>query len=229
MNYGFYTAQVVESATVDDNRLRVRILPQMKDVDSSLCPVYPSFFRDSLYTGKVGDLVWVICDDEFSMGYVFGRANYNTYPDRTVMDGESSYRKGPNGEILSIPSDLRDSINRSVSELEMKYLDMGNAKVTYWDKDCMHYIDRNTGSKVIAFRNGSFYIMGPDRFVMKVGGSVIKIESGTVSISAEGSGEGKGIKLQSGYVGLGMNPSNNVMINDVDSGNSAMLSEYVFA
>lgn len=227
MNYGFYLAEIVETATIDDNRLRVRILPQMEGINSNMCPLYPSFFRDSQYFGKVGDFVWVICDDEFSLGYVFGLANYNTYPDRTKVDGESIYEVGPNNEMLSIPQSLRKSINESVSSVDLNYLDMSDAKVEYWDGNCIHYVERATGSKIIAYSNGTFYIMRPDAFLMKIGDSVIKVESGSISFST--GGKNAAIKLQSDYVGLGKNPVANLMVNDGKSAEGAVKSNYVFA
>lgn len=227
MNYGFYVAQVIEAATVEDNRLRVKILPQMENISSNLCPVYPSFFKDSQYLGKKGDIVWVICDDEFSTGYVFGLANYNTYPDRTTVDGKSIFDTGPNNEVLSIPKSLRDTINTSVSSVETLYLDLSNAKVVHWDSDCIHYIERDTGGKIIAFSNGTFYIMRPDEFVLKIGDSLIRIESGSISASA--SGQKASIKLQSDYVGLGNNPGSNILTNDGKTAAGAIKSPYVFA
>ena len=227
MGYGFYLAQVLETAVIDDNRLRVRILPDMEGIESSACPLYPSFFRDSQYFGKVGEYVWVICDDEFSLGYVFGLANYNTYPDRTKVNGESIYETGPNNEMLSIPQDLRQSINESVSSVEMTYLDMSNAKVEYWDGNCIHYVERSSGGKIIAYRNGTFYIMRPDAFIMKIGDSTIKVESGVISLSA--AGNTPSIQIQSDYVGLGKNPVANLMVNDGKSAEGAVKSDSVFA
>lgn len=236
MNYEFYIAQIVESATVDDNRLRVRILPQMEGIDSKKCPVYPSFFRDSLYMGKVGDYVWVLSDDEFSMGYVIGKANYNTYPDRTIVDGDSIYKESPSGTSLSIPDSLRSAINDSVSSVEMIQLSLSNAKVTYWDDNCIHYIEGSTGGKIIAFSNGTLYIMRPNEFIMKIGDSVINVGGGSISLSTPGPSEGlfsannkgTGIKIQSNYVGLGKNPSANALKNDGKTAEGAIKSDYVF-
>ena len=52
MAYSFYVAEIVEASTIDDNRLRIRVLPYMEGIPNEKCPCWPSFFRDELYTGK---------------------------------------------------------------------------------------------------------------------------------------------------------------------------------
>ena len=131
MDYGFYLAEVVSVSQPKDNRLGVRVLPYMEGIESSKCPVWPSFFKDELFTGKNGDLVWVICDDEFSLGYVFGVANYNTYPD--VVDRTNSptvYEKSTDGISLSIPTDLRAKISDYKISIDGFALSLDNVKVT---------------------------------------------------------------------------------------------------
>ena len=230
MSYSFYVGKIVEVATPDDNRLRVRILPHMQEgnIRDEECPVYPSFFRDEFYTGRVGDYVWVAADEEFSLGYVFSLANFNTYPDKTKLDDSSSaYLKSADGVDLSIPADLRSEISKNSIELYAKDLSLSDCKITYWDSNCIHYIERATGGKISAFRNGTVYIERPDEFILAVGGksgSIIKVTASGIDISSKGS-----IALQSDSVNLGINPTQSVLVNSGNSADCAVPSDFVKA
>ena len=66
MAYGLHLAKIYgypEWSDYDD-RLFVQITPEMDNITTNL-PCWPYFFRDEQFVGKTGDLVWVICDDEF--------------------------------------------------------------------------------------------------------------------------------------------------------------------
>ena len=218
MGYGFYLGQVVSVAADKDNRLGVRILPQMEGISSTKCPVWPSFFRDELYTGKMGDYVWVICDDEFSLGYVFGLANYNTYGDT------DEFEKSFDGISLSIPTELRKKISESMISVEGVALSLDNAKVTYWDDNCIHYIERSTGGKVIAFKSGSLYVFRQNEFIVKIGSAVLRLDAKSLSAVANTIG------LQGDYVGLGNSESlGNVLVTTGVSALGAYPSKTVHA
>ena len=225
MGYGFYLARVVGVAKSKDNRLSVQVLPQMEGIPVTKCPCWPSFFRDELFTGKNGDLVWVICDDEFSMGYVLGLANYNTYSEYVDTDDTSSvYEKSTDGISLSIPSDLRSAITQASLSVEGFALNLNNVKVTYWDDNCIHYIERDTGGMVIAYKSGSLYIFRQNEFIIKIASTILKLDSNSLSGVAEA------IKLQSPFVGLGdANSQGNVLVTNGVSGLSAYPSSAVHA
>ena len=218
MGYGFYLGQVASVAADNDNRLSIRVLPQMEGIPATKCPAWPSFFRDELYTGKVGDYVWVICDDEFSLGYVFGLANYNTYA--YVSEFEKSF----DGKNLSIPSDLRKKISESMVSIEGVALSLDNVKVTYWDDNCIHYIERDTGGKVIAFKSGSLYVFRQNEFIIKISKSVLRLDATSLSSVADT------IKLQADYVGLGNQESlGHVLVTNGSSALSGYPSKTVHA
>lgn len=223
MEYGFYLARIVGTAKSKDSRLTVKILPQMEGISDIDCPVWPSFFKDSLYTGKKGDLVWVICDDEFSLGYVFGLANYNTYSE--VTDAESNaFEKTVDGVALSLPADLIQAISEASVSIDAVHLNLNNAKVTYWDDDCIHYIERDSGGKVIAFRAGTLYIFRKDEFLVKIGTNVIKMDASGIGLT------GGRVLLQSDYIGLGNGKCNgNVLVTRGTDGSGAYAAEAVHA
>lgn len=224
MAYSFYVAEIIEASTIDDNRLRIRVLPYMEGIPKEKCPCYPSFFRDELYTGKEGDFVWVICNDDFSLGYVFGVANYNTYGDVTTQGGTSIFQTSKDGINLSIPESLRDTIMESSCKTLGTSLNLTNAKVTFWNDKCVHYVERATGGFVIAFSNGTLYVFRPNEIIIKIGNgdSAFRMDATTLSAVANT------VKLQ-GEVNLGKNPSANVLISGSGSGVSALKSDSVKA
>ena len=75
MSYGLYIAKVVGAAVDGDDRLQIRILPQMHNtfaIPDSKCPRWPFFFREEFFTGTGAsdEYVWVVCNDDFSVGYI---------------------------------------------------------------------------------------------------------------------------------------------------------------
>jgi hypothetical protein len=222
--YSFYVAQIIEASTVDDNRLRVRVLPYMEGIPKEKCPCWPSFFRDELYTGKEGDYVWVICNDEFSLGYIFGLANYNTYGDVTTESGTSIFKTSRDGISLSIPEELRNTIMESSCKTLGTSLNLTDAKVTFWSDNCVHYVERSTGGFIIAFSNGTLYIFRPKEIILKIGNSesAFRMDADTLSAVADT------VKLQ-GEVNLGKNPSANVLVSGAGSGVSSLKSSSVKA
>ena len=78
MNCEIYLAEVVGAATAGNTRLQIRVIPDMQDIPVGKCPVWPSFFKDKIFWLPVGSKVWVICNKEFTLGYILGEANETT-------------------------------------------------------------------------------------------------------------------------------------------------------
>lgn len=224
MSYGLYIGRVVGVASSTNSRLQVRILPHMETLEAADCPIWPSFFRDELYTGKENELVWCICDDEFNNGYVLGLANYAAYSE----DDYSTLTRGSTTIPLSIPKEsLQDKISDVTAQLLGERVVFSDIKVTYWDSNCIHFIERSTGGTIIAYSSGSILIMRPTQFYVHIGGisngTSLKIDSTGVSVS------GSAIKLQAPYVGLGTNPSARVVVTNGSTAEGSFVSSYVKA
>lgn len=224
-NYGFHVAKIVGTASLDDNRLQVKVLPQMEGIADGKCPQWSSFFRDELLMGKVGDYVWVICNDEFTTGYVFSLANYTTYQDVTTESGSSVFKKSTDNINLSIPSSAYEkafnNFGRCHSDTKIS---LTNAKVTFWNENCVHFIERSTGGTVQAYSSGTIYVFRPSGVFFKIGGSVFEITSSGVHMKSS-----YRIELESPKVNLGNHPSAYVLINSTGNGNGAIASNYVKA
>lgn len=197
----------------------------MTDIDNSQCPRFSYFFRDELFTGKEGDLVWCVCDNDFNIGYILGLANYTTYTDdvfTTTTIGQSTIN-------LSIPSTLKEKVRSASLNLKSKEFDFTDIKVTHWNDTSIHFVERSTGGFIVAYSIGSMLIMRPDEFYVHIGtgspdsGSSFKIDLNGIGFSSPN------IKLQSPAVSLGNNPAGKVLITNGASAEAASVSNYVEA
>ena len=218
MSYGIYIAQVVGVANSGDDRLQVRVLPQMQNymtLPDDQCPKWSFFFRDEFYTGTgaANDYVWVICNDDFSVGYILGAANYTTYSSESTL-----YKQ------KSIPSDLTKAIKESIATLRGEQYSFKNLKVTFWNNDSIHFIERSTGGSIIAFRNGTLYIARPDEFAIVMGETKF-----TMSKQRGISLSGTSIKLGSNDVFIGNKADGKILVTTGVTGNDARASDCAWA
>ena len=218
MSYGIYIAQVVGVANSGDDRLQVRVLPQMQNymtLPDDQCPKWSFFFRDEFYTGTgaANDYVWVICNDDFSVGYILGAANYTTYSSESTL-----YKQ------KSIPSDLTKAIKESIATLRGEQYSFKNLKVTFWNNDSIHFIERSTGGSIIAFRNGTLYIARPDEFAIIMGETKF-----TMSKQKGISLSGTSIKLGSNDVFIGNKADGRILVTTGVTGNDARASDCAWA
>lgn len=210
MGYNLYLAKVVGVAIESDSRIQIRILPQMEDIPENMCPRWPCFFRDEGFTGNVNDIVWVLCDDEFSTGYILGIANYNTFVEDTFTE-------------YSIPEGLQQKGKDILLDLKAETLSYNDIKIDYWDQSCIHFIEKSTGGKIIVFSSGTIYIMRPKEFIISIGKTKIAMNADGISFA------GNNIKLQSDYIGLGNNPIGKVLVTTGTAADSASVSKNVSA
>ena len=71
-DYLLYRAKL-EGKRSEQNRFLVRILPDMADIkETDNLPDYPCFFSTEQFAYAQGDVVWVLCDEDFQIGYILG-------------------------------------------------------------------------------------------------------------------------------------------------------------
>ena len=213
MSYGLYLAQVIGATRENDSRIQIRVVPQMNDLPKGMCPRWPFFFKEECLIGSTGDLVWVVCNDDFSQGYILGAANYNTYAE------DNDFSK------YSVPKDLRTSITASFWSLGMNKFTFRDLKVTYWNEDCIHVIEKSTGGVVYAYRNGSLFVFRNNEFIVKIkNGATLKLSETGISMSTQGS-----ILLDSRDVGLGKSPERSVVVTSGSADKVVSTSSFVRA
>ena len=208
MKYSIYLARIEGSASSTDTRLQVRVLPDMEDLSKDYLPMWPSFFRNELITGRPGSLVWVIANEEYTMGYVLGYANFYTWKD--------DYK------AASIPSDLFDKIDEGSIDLKGHILNYTDAQVVFWNENTLHFIERSTGTSIIAYRNGTIHSVGPLEILASVGESILKITGKEIVLSSPS------IRIE-GEVKLGTNPQGKVFVSSGSGGNNTVPSKGVWA
>ena len=211
-----YLAKIEGTATPDDFRLTVRILPDMRDIlDAGDLPRFPFFFGNRAYTGKLSELVWVLSNDEFTMGYVMG--------------GVSKYDWNDDYAEQSITLDIFEKIRNIYVDLRGIILPFSDLEVTYWDNTCFHAIDRRDGKMIIGFSSGSINIISEDEVLFMVGtedskkNSVFRITNDSVSIKAES------IYLNGENVYMGRNSYGKVVVTTGGDITTALAAKGVFA
>jgi|LSQX01.3.fsa_nt_gb hypothetical protein len=208
MQYSIYLARIEGVSSSTDSRLQVRILPDMEDLSRDYLPMWPSFFRNEMITGKPGALVWVIANKEYTMGYVLGYANFYTWKD--------DYKDA------SIPSDLFDRIDDGAIDLRGKILNYSDTQVMFWNENTLHFIERSTGASIIAYRNGTIHSVEAGEIVAKVGQSILRITGEEIVLSSPS------VRIE-GEVKLGTNPQGQVFISSGPKGNNTVPSKDVWA
>ena len=214
MSYGIYIAKIVASPATSDNRSIVRVLPHMKNTQDKNCPRWSYFFKDQVYVGKTGELVWVICDDEFSNGFILGPANYACLPSDDF-------------ENFSITEDFWKKISDTLVSISSKSFVFSDLKVTFWNQHCIHFLEKSTGGSVIAYDTGTLYIMRENEFLIKIGNNFLKIDKNNISLSTGSDENDNSIALQSSKVRLGLAPDKNALGTMGNKANVSETSPYV--
>lgn len=208
MNYSIYLARIESATSSNDSRLQVRVLPDMEALPTDNLPWWPHFFRNEAITGKPGALVWVIANEEYTMGYILGYANFYSW--------EGSY------EDASIPMDLFDEIDNSSIDLKGRILNYADIQVTFWNENTLHFVERSTGGYIIAYRNGTIHSVKPGEILSVVGSSILKITSDEIVVSA------KTVRIE-GDIKLGQDPQGKVFVSSGTGGTNAVPSRSVWA
>lgn len=215
MSYGIYIASIVASPATDDSRSIVRVLPYMKNTEDKNCPRWSYFFKDQVYVGSAGELVWVICDDEFSNGFILGPANYTCMPSDNFKD-------------YSITDEFWTKISDTLISISSKSFSFNDLKVTFWNDRCIHFIEKSTGGSIIAYSSGTLYIMREAEFLIKIGNNTLKIDKNNISLSTGSDETSNSIAIQSSNVRLGMAPDKKALGTMGNKSNIAEASSFVW-
>lgn len=209
LRYGLYMAEIAGVSAKENTRLQVRILPDMASINKEYLPIWPSFFKHQALTGKPGDLVWCVANEEFTTGYILGYVNSITWG--------GTYKED------SLSKSFLDNLDDIHVELRGLVLNYRDIIITYWDSSCMHFIERSTGASISAFSSGTLSIVRPNEILQSVekGGSV-RINKDEVVISAAT------IRL-AGDVRLGSNPKGKVLVTQGVLGRNGQPSDEVWA
>jgi hypothetical protein len=158
----FYKARVVEKMPPGDDRLRVRIMPHMADIENmKALPKYPSFFSNEAIVAKTemvdkdkADFVWVLALPDFTVGYILGPASFNN---PTAKKHIGSYNFKGTYQALS---------QRGVITNDVKYEDL---YVTYWNDEYIELANIKKGDRYFVLSNGTLLALTRNQIFMRVG------------------------------------------------------------
>ena len=148
MDYQLKLAKIVSSREIDDklplNLFRVRILPEMAEIPASqndMLPLFPNFFKDTNYAYQRDDLVWVVCNDDFQVGFILG------------------YSQPPAGEGIT---SFIDEINNAEKDANFPVSAFEEISILRLSGSCFTYNNVVTGQSGNIYNNKSFFLFSAD-------------------------------------------------------------------
>jgi|GEM_PF-6964483 len=167
----FYKAKIYDYCGPYDDRLQVRILPQMVNLADSECgnlPCFPPFFKGQVIMGKTekddgydnADYVYCVAVPDFTYGYVLGKSNFFESSSVSVKMGDSYNYKAVENFL--------DKMQVSFSELE--YQNICVQSYTTGDSGMMiDFFNYKTGEKVIMLTSGTIVTIQHSKVFIRVG------------------------------------------------------------
>lgn len=205
-----------ENTNPIESRIKVRILPQMENIDDALCPYYPFFFKDKCVYANKGEYYWVISNEEFTCGYVLGLANYNQYNSSDDFYKINSVQLSPNTDLMEIFQNSVKNIDISIPH------SLSNSNIEFWNDSSIHFVNKKTGEKTILFSNGNFYSFGAEEFTVKIGENILALNNNGIQFKNKSN-----IKLDCEQVLLGNNAVYNALMTNGSSSEGSIVSSHV--
>jgi hypothetical protein len=218
-NFGIYKCALYDVLGPNDDRLRVRILPYMMDIDETELddlPAYPPFFRGQVVTGiteieygkEKCDVLWCIATPDFQTGFILGKAN--AFGANTKQKYPYSYNFGEIKKYLDNRHATPDDFDYEHIVIRLKT----GSEDYLSDKEAEAYKDpKNKGKSQGSLPAGGVielynYLTG-DYVLLNTSGSVlcvmqhqIYIRVGTPSASGGGGSTFSAIKLTADEINL---------------------------
>ena len=209
VKYGIYIGEIAGVSAKDNTRLQVRILPGMETLPKEYLPIWPNFFKHQAITGKVGSLVWCIANEEYTVGYILGYVNSFTWGGTYAED--------------SLSKSLLDRLDNIHVNLRGTVLNYRDIIVTYWNENCIHFVQRSDGSSIMAYTSGTLSVVRPTEILQSVqNGASIRINRDEAVITA-------GVIRLAGKVRLGENPKGKVLVTQSGLGKNGLPADDVWA
>ena len=138
------------------NWYQVRILPDMNDIQDKdenndlILPWYPNFFSENNTAYQPGDLVWIVCDDDYHVGFILGLA------------------QAPTGDNIknAIFMFNQAEVNAGYPQSEYRHI-----SVTKMSDTSLTFNNRETGISGQIFNSRIIYIYGNDGSIFSTNGN----------------------------------------------------------
>lgn len=157
-----------------DNLFRCRVLPDMEYItEVDLLPTYPNFFATSNELFDPGDSVWVVCSDDFQVGFILGKAQSSSGTPLAPLVGQIN----ANEEALGLEPSFYD-------DMTLDYVE--GAYMAYHCKSTGRngYI-YNTAAMIIIDSDGTTYFRNTGATVRITGSGEIMIQGTSVETSVQ--------------------------------------------
>lgn len=165
--YGLYRARVEGKRVTSTNRFLCRIIPHMADIkEKDLLPDYPCFLQTDQNGYVEGDVVWVICDDDFQIGYILGIC------EPSIGSGIEPILRRINDAEKKANVPLSSPVNLSFHQVMDVAIDFYNRST----KQCGRILTNGT---IIIFGNDSSI------FIQNPRATILLTKEGTISIKAQ--------------------------------------------
>jgi len=190
-NLKIYKARIYRMCGPNDDRIQVRILPHMIDIQSDELdnlPKYPPFFKGQAISGKTeyddgktsAENVWVASTPDFTFGFVMGLANAFGQFSGKMFD---SYNFDELKKYL---------VKRRICPDDFNYRDL---TVQFWSEyidsegkskgGILEFINKKYGHKYIITTSGAIFAITSDSILLRIGGVNTEPLGGTKFSSME--------------------------------------------
>jgi hypothetical protein len=202
MTYELHRAQVHAQATEKDPRLTVQVVSYMDNIlDPNALPRYPFFLKNSFFNFKLDTWVWVLCSDDFHIGYILGQSN--------IFSETSSDYPNLTSRISTI-NDAALAVGAGFNSFTDLYF-------MYVDDNLIEAVNSKTGTKISYNSTGSIFIHSSRGIFIKYGESRFELNDKEINLKATN------IRLD-GKVALGNGPQSKYVLASTNPGTSINLS-----
>jgi hypothetical protein len=174
------------------NYYQVKVLPDMNDIEDldeitkdAILPRYPTFFADDHRAYQPGDSIWIVCDADYSVGFIIGLAS------------------SPSGNPVSTHV---QALNQAEVNAGLPVTGLNEATISKVSEHCITFSNEKTGVVTQIFSSKIVYIYAED-------GSIDVSNGGTFHATISSSGEISVSGKQSNqvYVGdISVNAANSI-------------------
>jgi len=203
----FYLAQVVSNDSLNKGKIKVRILPHLIEIDDNDLPEFPPFSDDTLPNCIPGEYVWVIANEKFTFGFIFGNAS--VYTEDEMID----YTK------------LVDDFATVVLDNGGEYIAAKYLKIVHISSHTLMYVNVESGQSGIININGPHLSLSKDKAMLGNKESKIILTEEEVLLQGKVIRLAGQVRLGAGNSGLVVSTSLGTVLNIGEEGTKAYVSK----
>ena len=156
------------------NYYQVRVLPDMNDIEDVdpesgdlILPRYPAFFADDHHAYKPGETVWIVCDDDYHVGFIVGLAS------------------NPAGEPIARHVQM---LNQAEQAAGLAPSGLNEVTINKVSEHCLTFVNESTGTVTQMYNTKTIYVYGADGSINITNGNLFNAvisPQGEISINGK--------------------------------------------